>query len=203
MKEKTNKIIYDKKEQFCSYWHQIDEIIKCAPQNFLEIGVGNKFLYEYLLKAKVKAVSLDINKDLLPDVVGNVLKIPFKNNTFDIIGCFEVLEHLPFKNFLNALLELYRVAKNKVIISLPDVSKYFLLNLSLPFYGVVKRIFTPHIYLKKSNKVCKEHYWEIGLKNYNLYKIISKIKQANFVIEKNYRVYENPYHRFFILKKMP
>lgn len=201
MKKKPNKIVYDKKWQFCSYWHQIDEIVKCNPQSVLEIGVGNKFLYEYLLKIKVNAISLDINKDLLPNVVGNVIKIPFRSNTFEVVGCFEVLEHLPFKNFLDAILELHRVTKNKVIISLPDANKYFLLNLSIPLYGIVKRIFTHNIYLKNFNKVCEEHYWEIGLKNCNLYKIITKIQQAGFTIEASYRVYENPYHRFFILRK--
>jgi len=46
-----------------------------------------------------------------------------------------------------------------------------------------------------------EHYWEIGKAEYPLSKIINEIQKAGFRVEKTYRVFENPYHRFFILRK--
>ena len=51
------------------------------------------------------------------------------------------------------------------------------------------------------NKFDGEHYWEIGKAGYPLSKIIKDIQRAGFKIEKTYSVFENPYHRVFILKK--
>jgi len=46
-----------------------------------------------------------------------------------------------------------------------------------------------------------QHYWEIGKAGYSLNKIINEIQKTGFKVEKTYRIFENPYHRFFILKK--
>jgi len=51
------------------------------------------------------------------------------------------------------------------------------------------------------NKFDGEHYWEIGKIDYSLNKIVNDIQNTGFKIEKTYRVFENPYHRFFILRK--
>lgn len=39
---------YDSKGRFCSYWHQIDEIISLKPKEVLEIEIGNGFVSKYL-----------------------------------------------------------------------------------------------------------------------------------------------------------
>ena len=52
-----------------------------------------------------------------------------------------------------------------------------------------------------THKFDGEHYWEIGKAEYPLSKIINKIQKAGFRVKKTYRVFENPYHRFFILRK--
>lgn len=41
----------------------------------------------------------------------DILKLPFKDNFADYIGCFEVIEHLAFKEILPALTEMKRVLK--------------------------------------------------------------------------------------------
>ena len=46
-----------------------------------------------------------------------------------------------------------------------------------------------------------EHYWEIGKAGYPLSKIINEIQKVGFRVEKTYRVFENPYHRFLLLRK--
>ena len=51
------------------------------------------------------------------------------------------------------------------------------------------------------NKFDGKHYWEIGKAGYPLSKTLMRFKKAGFKIEKTYRVFENPYHRFFILRK--
>lgn len=55
---------------------------------------------------------------------------------------------------------------------------------------------------KPIHKFDGEHYWEIGKAGYPLTKIINDIQRAGFKIEKNNRIFEFPYHMFFILKKI-
>ena len=35
---------YDQKPRWISYWHQIDEVLRLAPQTVLEIGIGNQWV---------------------------------------------------------------------------------------------------------------------------------------------------------------
>ncbi len=93
---------YDSKERFISYWHQINEIINLKPKKVLEIGIGNGFVSKYLKERKVNVLTLDIDKKLNPDIVGSVLDVPFPDNSFEVIACYEILEHMQYKNFKKA-----------------------------------------------------------------------------------------------------
>src|SRR3989338_11422634 len=99
---------YDHKHRWMSYWYQIREIFTMNPAKILEVGVGNRFLYDYLKKAGKDITSVDINSERRPDVVGSVVDLPFDDNSFDAVLCFQVLEHLPFDNFHKALIEMRR-----------------------------------------------------------------------------------------------
>ena len=65
-------------------------------------------------------VNIDIRKKVKPTVIADVHYIPFKNGTFDVVFCFEVIEHVisPFK----LLSEGYRVLRDmgKYILSTPN-----------------------------------------------------------------------------------
>jgi ubiquinone/menaquinone biosynthesis C-methylase UbiE len=191
---------YDSKERFISYWHQIDEIVKLTQQKVLEIGVGNRFVSTYLEERGINITTLDIDKKLNPDVAGSVLDMPFTDNSFDVVACYEALEHLPFENFNKALAEIFRVSKSYAILSLPDVNRVYRVYIHLPKVGVFKKLI-PLPQLKNIHKFDGEHYWEIGKVGCPLSKIVCKIQKSGFEIEKTYRVFEFPYHRFFTLKK--
>jgi len=192
---------YDSKERFISYWHQIDEIIKLTPQKVLEIGLGNRFVSIYLKERGINITTLDIDKKLNPDVAGSVLEIPFTDNSFDVVACYEVLEHLPYENFTEALSEICRVAKLYVILSIPDVRRVYRFYVHIPKVGVFKKLIPLPRLKSPTHNFDGEHYWEIGKAGYSFKKIISDIERAGFKIKKTYRIFENPYHRFFILKK--
>jgi len=44
-----------------------------------------------------------------------------------------------------------------------------------------------------------QHHWEIGKAGYPLRKMMIEMQNAGFEINKTYRVFEMPYHRFFVL----
>jgi SAM-dependent methyltransferase len=52
---------------------------------------------------------------------GDAMQLPFLNDSFDYLLCFETLEHL--ENPVGALQELYRVCRKGVFISVPYVSR--------------------------------------------------------------------------------
>ncbi len=194
-------IQYDTKERFNSYWYQIHEVMLIEPSSILEIGVGNGFVSQYLRRMGMKITTLDINQDLKPDKVGSILAIPFQDNTFNLIACFEVLEHLPYPEFDKALKELYRVSNKYVVISLPDAERCYKLCIeNNNGKGFKKYIEIPKCRGKEHVFVGK-HYWEIGKKGYSLAKICEEIKNNGFAIERTYRLFEHAYHRMFILKK--
>lgn len=118
---------------FISYYNQLNEIFKTNPKTVLEIGTGNKLIYNQLKEIGINVTSLDINKNLNPDIIGDIRQIPFPDNSYDTVVAFEVLEHIPFSDFEKSLIELKRVSKKWVIISIPYSRwKYFEFYLNMP-----------------------------------------------------------------------
>jgi len=194
-------MFYDSKKRFISYWHQIYEIIKLEPKRVLEIGIGNSFLSKYLKDRNLKVITLDIDEKLNPDKVGSVLNIPFADNSFEVVACYELLEHLPYENFFKAISEIFRVSKSYSVLSLPDKSRFCSLYLQIQKIVIFKKLLgLPRISVP-IHKFDGEHYWEIGKAGYPLEKITKDIQRTGFKIEKTYRIFENPEHRFFILRK--
>lgn len=191
---------YMHKRRWCSLYHQIAEVVLSTPTSVLEVGVGNGFLGLILTQTGLFYESLDIDPELHPTYVGSVLEIPFKDSCYDTVVCCQVLEHLPYELFENALSELFRVAKNTLIISLPDVGVVY------PFH--VHRFFEkkliPRPFVKRRHKFDGEHYWELNKQNFGLKKVKMNMdriaKKYGFVLEKHYRVWEHPYHHYFIFK---
>ena len=192
---------YDSKERFISYWHQINEIIKLEPEKVLEIGIGNGFVSKYLKERNLNVITLDIDEKLSPDIVGSVLNIPFTDSSFDVVSCCELLEHLPYENFCKAVSEIFRVSKKYALLSLPDVSNVYHFYLHIPKIIILKKLIPIPNLQKEMHQFDGEHFWEIGKKGYPLSRIIKNIKKSGFIIKRNYRDFENTYHRFFILEK--
>ena len=192
---------YDTKERWMSYWYQINEVLKTKPKTLLEVGIGNGTVSDYLRKFGIKVTTVDIDKNLNPDYVASVTELStlFDENSFDTTLCAEVLEHLPFKYFEKALRELQYVTKNYLILSLPHFGINVSFILKLP---TIKKIeFAIKLPYPKKHEFNGEHYWEIGKKHFNLKRILQAIRKY-FSTEKTFIPPENPYHRFFVLKKI-
>ena len=70
------------------------------------------------------AVTIDMNPELIPDVVHDLNKFPWPlpDNTFDVIYCKEIIEHL--ENVVAAMEEIHRIGRSgaTVIITTPHFS---------------------------------------------------------------------------------
>ena len=207
VQKQVNKAHYDFNKyvdlyHWNSFFYQIDEIIKTTPKSILEVGLGTGIV-KYILKDVLhyNYESMDIDPELNPDHVGSILAMPFRDKQYDVVGCFEVLEHLHYCDFEKALSELFRVANKAVIFSLPDAGPIVPVHIS--GFARKKLIKMPFTKLKK-HVFDGEHYWEINKRGYELNKIISQIKNIggnfNFVLDKEYRMFENPNHHFFVMK---
>lgn len=89
--------------------------------SILEVGSGWLGISPYL---GFPVVGLD--KDfgdkkfnLLKQFKGNLLKIPFAKNSFDMVISVDVLEHLPAEKRPKALEEIFRVAAKKIFLAIP------------------------------------------------------------------------------------
>jgi len=192
---------YDTKSRWISYWYQISEVIKLQPKSLLEIGVGNKTVSDYLRKIGINIKTCDFDKSLKPDVLADILNLPFKRNSFDVVLCAEVLEHIPFENFSRALSNIHKVAKHYAVITLPGfsiTSLYFGIKL-IPF--ISKKEISIKVGYPLKHQFLGEHFWEIGKKGYPLSKVQKKIKEAGFKAKHYFYPLENPKHNFFILEK--
>jgi len=194
--------IYDSKERFISYWHQINEIIMLKPSSILEIGIGNGLVANYLKQREFDITTMDIDERLNPDKIGSVLFIPFSDESFELVTCFEVLEHLPYEDFPKALSEIHRVSEKYVILSLPDVKRVYRLYIQIPKIGELKRLIKLPRLKAPVHEFNGEHYWELGKAGYPLRTVMNEMQNSGFEIKKTWRIFEIPYHRFFALKKI-
>ena len=192
---------YNDKGRWISYWHQIDEILSLSPNSVLEVGIGNGLVANYLKQREINITTLDIDERLKPDYVGSVLDMPFADNSFEVVACYEVLEHLPYDDVPRALSEIHRVSSRYAVLSLPDSTRAYRLDIQIPKVGELKILIPlPRLKVPK-HEFDGEHYWEIGKAGYALRRVVGDMVKAGFRIIKTYRVFENPYHRFFVLEK--
>ena len=115
---------YNSKERFCSYWHQIDEVLKLEGRSVLEVGPGGGLVTSELRRRGIDVLTLDIDDELDPDVVGSVTSIPLPDGAVDVALAAQVLEHLPIDQAAAALNELARVSRKGVVVSVPDQTPF-------------------------------------------------------------------------------
>lgn len=106
---------------------EIIEVIHNDVQTILDVGCGSGFFLDSLERKKryKKLVGLDCSVEALKyvsteKVQGNIANLPFGNNSFDLVTCLEVLEHLPQEDFEKGILELQRVSKKNILITVPN-----------------------------------------------------------------------------------
>lgn len=104
------------------------EIANIGSRSLLDVGCAEGLYVKYSTKQGIFSVGVDIalsklsnasnNSDFsLPYLCADVQKLPFDNESFEVVLALEVLEHVP--DYKVALDEIFRVSNKYVIISVP------------------------------------------------------------------------------------
>lgn len=188
---------YDTKARLVSYWHQVDEAVRLGAGSILMVGHGSGFVPVMLRRRGLDVVTLDIDPQLHPTVVGDVRAMPCDAGAFDVVLCCQVLEHLPFDDFVPSLRELRRVARKGLVLSLPDQgrsSRLLAAVLRRHDFAVSLPEVRPRVHTYNG-----QHYWQVNAKGYPRARIEAAITEAGWTIVATYRPLANTYHRFWRL----
>ncbi|GIW61692.1 MAG: hypothetical protein KatS3mg089_0544 [Patescibacteria group bacterium] len=116
----------------------LEEVRALQPYSILDVGCGEGFTLEILRKAgigkKLEGVdyldrAIKLGKKEHPRLVlkqGTIYDLKYKDETFDVVICTEVLEHLD--NPEKGLEELVRVTKKYCVLSVPNEPLFMLGN---------------------------------------------------------------------------
>ncbi|MBK7502679.1 MAG: methyltransferase domain-containing protein [Polaromonas sp.] len=192
---------YLTKARWASVWHQLDEVMKFKPARVLEIGPGPGIFKSSAKTFGLNVETLDVDPELNPDYVASIFSMPFKDNEIDVVCAFQVLEHLPYDKSLQAFAEMVRISKTGVVISLPDAKRVWPMTIHIPKIGVANMLIPRPFLRLQTHDFDGEHYWEINKLGYALDKLIKDFKVMDCQLIRTYRVFWNPYHRFFIFSK--
>lgn len=108
------------------------------PETFLDAGCGEGFVSSILVERfpglRISAfdfnpASVALARERNPSVdcrVSSIYEIPWEDGQFDVVGCFEVLEHLHDPSA--ALRELARVSRSHLVLSVPHEPWFCLSN---------------------------------------------------------------------------
>ena len=116
----------------------VAEAKKLQPQSILDVGCGEGFTLERLrlegIGKKLEGVdyldrAIELGKKEHPDLnlkQGSIFDLKYKDNSFDLVICSEVLEHIEHPE--KGLKELVRVSKKYCILSVPNEPFFMLGN---------------------------------------------------------------------------
>jgi ubiquinone/menaquinone biosynthesis C-methylase UbiE len=123
------------------FHHEImRQVAGLAPQSFLDAGCGEGFVADILTRQlpglaltgfDFNPACISVAQQVVPRatfVTASIYEIPFPDNHFDVVGCFEVLEHQT--DPLAALRELNRVSRSGLVLSVPHEPFFCLSNMA-------------------------------------------------------------------------
>lgn len=192
-----------KEGRFHCYAQQAESVLSLGPETVLEVGVGAGVVSDMLRSRGLTVTTFDIRSETKPDIVASVTHIPLGRDMVDVTLCCQVLEHLPFNQFRSALVELRRVTRKGLVLSLPDRRWSFGVHLWFSRFRVSWNLSFFRRVQEKTIRQAWEtsgHHWEIGRSGYSAGRVRSMIRSAGWDIDSNWRVPERPLHHMFCLR---
>lgn len=165
--------------------------------NLLDIGSSTGIIDNYLAKHFKKVLGIDIDEKAIKFANKNfkavnltfkredAMKVDIESNSFDVIICTHVYEHVPDANKIFP--EIYRILKPNGVCYFAAVNKYWPIE---PHYNLLFLSWLPKkiadIYVRLLNKSKK--YYEKPRSYWDLKKLTNKFKVLDFTV----KVIENP-----------
>lgn len=197
---------YLKRERMVSFIEQIELVKRFAPEGatILEVGRGNGFVDGFLRTyLDYPVTTVDINADLEPDIVDDITNpARLQPDSYDVVTCFEVLEHMPFEQACAAVATLCGVARRHVLLSVPDM-RYFITG-SLTVFGTLpvffRRMLSTSRWRNKNKTFGDDHYWEVGITVDGREYSEAAVREGLFGgrrLEADYRCFDVPWHHYY------
>jgi len=168
---------------------RIDELMQ-NKKNFkiLDAGCGEGALVVRYRKKGYDIKGFDLNYSSKYIKKGDITRIPFSNEKFDLVLCLDVLEHIEFEKQKEAIKELNRVLRKKgtLILGVPNLAN-FISRISFLLTG--KLIRTSDIYRHKGDRPINE--------------FIQLLKKNNFKIKKRVGLFPTFPLISILTKKIP
>lgn len=113
-----------------TYWHMVWTSIDKQTRSILDIGCADGDMMGFISNRKrFYSVGVDIYRPYLREgkkakthnenILCDARKLPFKDESFDVVLFLEVLEHLEKEEGLKVIQDVERIARRQVIISTP------------------------------------------------------------------------------------
>jgi ubiquinone/menaquinone biosynthesis C-methylase UbiE len=103
-----------------------------SPKRVLDVGCAKGYFVNHLREAGIETTGIDFSHYAVsraPDSArvhlaqGSVLNLPYPDRSFDLVTCFETLEHLWPADVDQAMRELHRVSSRMVFASIPSFDR--------------------------------------------------------------------------------
>jgi ubiquinone/menaquinone biosynthesis C-methylase UbiE len=220
-KEKVTKGFdyHRSKHEYQRYKHKIEsdffkKAISEVPSRNIKIldvacGTGRMLPEIFKTKKKIKYVGLDSSKEMFNElkkkeafkknkkdislVLADATKMPFKDNSFDIVCTYHLLWHLPENDQETVINEMLRVTKKGGIIILDILNKDFLWEKTKKYFGKKKAVGlykqTPSAVKKVLGKVENieiEKLSDAIIENSNLYRLFNIVNIARRVLPSSF-----------------
>jgi SAM-dependent methyltransferase len=120
----------------------VERVAAMGPERVLDAGCGEGFVARLLLDricglrltgCELSESALRLARAANPEATfarGSITALPFADRSFDVVCCFEVLEHLPGNGPELALAEFARVARQGVVLSVPHEPLFSFANVA-------------------------------------------------------------------------
>lgn len=185
--------------------------------SLLDIGSSTGIMTHLLSKKFKRTIGIDIDKkaveyaqkrfenNKLKFYVQDCMNINYPDNSFDVVNCSHIYEHVPDSKRL--MDEIYRVLKPGGVCFFAAGNRFVFMeaHYKLPFLSVIPK-FLAHKYIKLFNRA--DFYYETHLTYWGLKKLTSKFEIFDYTLEiiKNPVKYsatemikENSFSQFFYL----
>lgn len=155
----------------------------------LDIGASTGIISNYLSKYLGRVIGIDIDRKAMHHarskkersniefVIGDGMNLTFADNTFDIVICAQVYEHVPDSKHL--LAEIYRALKPGGVCYFAAGNRlnFYEPHYKLPLLSVLPRSLA-HLYLRAAGK--GKYYYEKHLSFWSLQKLVKKFRVIDY-----------------------